>query len=146
MGHFLALAGDVGLDKRLAAVGSQFDRAAVSRDEIAGAELLAVDEGEDEAIGHERAELLDEIEREAGTTGTVDVQEADVGIEPGGCQRRDAVVSHQGVSEGQATVEVVQGRPARSAVHGEFVAASGSNQPGEDAEVDTRGVAFVTAN
>lgn len=101
VGHFLALAADVGLHERLAAAGGEFDGAPVARDEVAGTELLAVDQGDDQAVGHERAELLDEVESQARPAGPVDVEEAHVGVEPGGRQRGDAVVSHEGVNEGQ---------------------------------------------
>lgn len=53
----------------LAAVGFQQHRTAGLDIEVIGADLLAVDEREREAVGEERAELLHEIEGEGVAAG-----------------------------------------------------------------------------
>src|SRR3954470_17570547 len=45
--------------------------------EAVGANLLEIDEREGQAVGEEGAQLFHEVERQAGTAGTVAMQEAD---------------------------------------------------------------------
>ena len=146
VGHLLALSRDVRLHEGLTAVGGQLDGAAVAVAEVGAAELLTVDQGEHEAIRDQRAELLDQVEREARPTRTVGMEEAYVRVQACGGQGGGTVVCHQGVNEREQRVDSVEWWTAGPSIHREVVAPGGTDESGEDPEVDPSGIALVAAD
>ena len=94
-----ALSSDISRDDGFASGVGKFDRAAVSRLEIGGLNLAAIDQGENQTIGDKRPKFLDQIKRQARSAGTIDVKEADVGIKSGGGESGDAIGRHQRIDK-----------------------------------------------
>ena len=69
--------------------------------EVLGRELLTVDEGQGEAVGDGTAELLHEVEGEAGAAGAEFVEKADLRVEADGFAGTPAVVGEKSVEEGE---------------------------------------------
>jgi hypothetical protein len=78
---FLLFAFLPGCEHFLAAVVGEQDRAGFQRAEMLGADLLAIDEREGEAVGVRSAKLLHEVQGEAVAAGAVAVEESNGGIE-----------------------------------------------------------------
>lgn len=112
--------------------------------EAGGLDLLAVDQGQDQAIGQERAQFLHQVEGQARAAGTVPVQEADRRVQAHPLQGRGYVVGQQGVEEREQGVDVVQGRAAAAATVAERLLLGG-DQVVEHAEVGVRRFAFQAA-
>ena len=67
--------------------------------EIADADLLAIDQGDDQPIGQPGPKFFKEIERQRWTIRPVSMKKADERIDTDGRECRDAIVPHQGVEK-----------------------------------------------
>lgn len=137
--------GDIGGDDVFSGGVLDFDGAAVADLEIIGLNLSTVDQGEDESIGDEGSKLLEEVESEGGSSRSIGMEESDVGVESGGDECDEAVGGEQCVEVGEQGVDGVERRSSRAAVHGEGVSKLGTDQGGEDFEIESGGVSLSTS-
>lgn len=82
MGDLLLLAFLPGSDDLATPSVIEHDRAALTLVEILCVDLTAIDQGKRQPIPEDRSELLLEIQRKRGATGTHRMQEAELGIQP----------------------------------------------------------------
>ncbi len=144
--HFFALAGDEGLNQGLTSIGGQFDCSAIAGCKVFGTNLLTIDQGKNETIGNECAELLDEVEGQAGPTGAIGMEKSDIGVEAGGHERCAAIVGEERVDEREQGVHAIKGWTPGATCHREVVTTGWANESGKGREVDPCGIAFVAAN
>lgn len=77
-------------------------------------ELAPIEQGQDEAVCQEGAELFHEVERQAGTSGAILVQESDLGVEACSDKGCGAIVRQQGIKKGKERIHWVCGRAANA--------------------------------
>ena len=107
------------LDDFSSAFVGELDGAAFAFIKMFGLDLLAVDEGDGEAVGEPGAEFFHEVERGCRPAGPGGVEPADVGVEPGGGEGGETVVAQEGVEKGEEAVDFVARRAARAEGEGE---------------------------
>ena len=80
-------------DEGLSGGIGHLDGPAIPEFEIAGDDLLAVDQGQHEPVGNQGAELFHQVQGEGRFSGPVGMEEADGGVQPG---RRTGGPHHPG--------------------------------------------------
>lgn len=107
-------------------------------DKIFGFEDVVVEQGEDNGVYDERAELFHEVEGEGGFAVLAAVEVADVGVEADGADGGEDLVEEDGVAVAEEGVDGIAGWAAGTAVKQGGVI----EQVGEGLEVVGGGVAF----
>ncbi len=110
----------VSFDDGFPGVGGQFHGAAFAELEIVWGELLPVDERDGEAVGQPGAEFFHEVEGEGRAVCPFGVEESDEWIEPCDGECGNAIVSDEGVEEGEEAVDAVAWGAAGAGEKGEF--------------------------
>lgn len=107
-------------------------------DKVVGFENVVVEQGKDDGIYDEGAELFHEVEGEGGFAILAAVEVADVGVEADGADGGEDLVEEDGIAVAEEGVDRVAGWTAGTAVKQGGVV----EQVGEAAEVVGGGVAF----
>lgn len=131
----------VGFDKGFASFGGKFDSTALAHGEVAGLNLLAVDEGDGEAVSKPGAEFFHEVEGKGRAVGTFGVKEADEGVKTGNGEGTDAIVSDESVKEGKEAIDAVEGGLPGAAAEEEVSLLLFEEVP-ENGEIDLGGSSF----
>ena len=84
-----------------------------------GLQDAVVDGGQYKPVSQHAALLLHQVQRQRGASGAVAVQEAHIGVQPHGGQRRRAVTRQQDIRKRQHGIDRVARGPARAAVKAE---------------------------
>lgn len=133
-----------GDEEGLAAVVVHFDGPGGGRLEALAIDLPEIDQGEDNPVGEEGAELLHEVEGEAGASGPKGMVEAHLRVEADGLERPDGVMGEDCVDEREQGVKVVERWAAAALAHKEALAVTG-DEGIEDGEVELGGIALDAA-
>ena len=120
--QFLLFSFLIGFDDPLAAGIGEFHGATFTDRKIAGADLLPVDQRDGQPVAQPGPEFFHQIQCQRRAIGPVHVQKPDKRIQAGRRQSSDAVVTDQGIKEGEQTVDAVSGRAAAARSEQEIVA------------------------
>ncbi len=76
-------------------------------DEVLGAELTTIHQGQDEAIHQWDTELLHQVECQRESSGSLLVEESHGGVQAHSCEGCGAILHQQGISEGEQRVDAI---------------------------------------
>ena len=134
----------IGGDDEPASGIGELDGPALALPEVFRADLPPIDQRDRQSVGNPGAELLHEVERQGRPVRAFRVEEADERVEPDRGERRDAVVTHEGVEETEEAVDPVARRASRPGGEAKALALL-FQEKAEDAEVLLAGEPFAAA-
>lgn len=97
----------VGFDDEFASGVGEFNGSAFSLVEVCLRNLLAVDQGDGKSVCEPGAKFFHDVKCKGGAVCAVDMEEADKGIESGGGECCNAIVTNECVEEGEEAVDAI---------------------------------------
>lgn len=112
---------------------------------VMGADLLAIDEGEREAVGERGAKLLHQVEGKSLPTRAIAMEVPHGGVEPVRGERSGGVETKQGVEVGEQGVDSIEWWATVAVAKGEHFSLL-RDQVAEDGEILSGSLAFQATN